>query len=60
MKHISLQVLLKKNEKKLVRSFILNVRQCSLNNSKLGDNVDQIYPIKHEIKGTTDTDITKM
>ena len=53
-----------KSEMKLARAFSIIFRLIdgvlSLNNSKLGDNVDQIYPIKHEIKGTTDTDITKM
>ena len=28
----------------------------SLNNSRLGDFVDRIYPIELEIKNTTDTD----
>ena len=30
----------------------------SLNNSKLGDSVDRIYPIELEIKDTTDTDMS--
>ena len=47
-------------EKKLARSF--NFTLCyiddvlSLNNSRFGDFVDNIYPIKLEIKDTTDTD----
>ena len=52
--------LLKKNEKKLARSF--NFTFCyiddvlSLNNSRSGDFVDRIYPIELYIKDTTDTD----
>ena len=55
-----IQGLLKKNEKKLVRSsnfmfrFIDDV--LSLSNSRFGDFVDRIYPIEFEIKDTTDTD----
>jgi hypothetical protein len=55
-----IQGLLKKNEKKLARSF--NFTFCyiddvlSLNNSRFGDFVDCIYPIELEIKDTTDTD----
>ena len=55
-----MQGLLKKNEKKLARSF--NFTFCyiddvlSLNNSRFGDFVDRIYPIELEIKDTTDTD----
>jgi hypothetical protein len=51
--------LIKKNEKKLARSF--NFTFCyiddvlSLNNSRFGDFVDRIYPIELEIKDTTDT-----
>ena len=51
---------LKKNEKKLARSFnftfryIDNVR--SLNKSRFWDFVDRLYPIELEIKDTTDTD----
>ena len=51
---------LKKNEQKLARSF--NFMFCyiddvlSLNNSRLGDFVDHIYPIAVEIKDTRDTD----
>ena len=54
-----MQGLLKKNEKKLARSF--NFTFCyindvlSLNNSRLGDFVDRIYPIELEIKDTTNT-----
>jgi hypothetical protein len=53
-------VLLKKNEKKLARSFNFTFRYIddvlSLNNSRFGDFVDRIYPIEFEIKNTTDTD----
>ena len=52
--------LLRKNEKKLARSFNVTSRYIdgvlSLNNSRLGDFVDRIYPIKLEIKDTTDSD----
>jgi hypothetical protein len=55
-----IQGLLKKNEKKLARSFNFTFRYIedvlSLNNSRFGDFVDRIYPIEHEIKDTTDTD----
>jgi len=55
-----IQGLLKKNEKKLTRSFNLTFRYIddvhSLNNSRFIDFVDRIYPIKLEIKDTTDTD----
>ena len=55
-----LQRLLKKNEKKLARSFNFTFRYTddvlSLNNSRFGDFVDRIYPIELEIKDTTDTD----
>ena len=51
---------LKKNEKKLVRSFNFTFRNIddvlSLNNSRFGDFVDHIYSIEPETKGTTDTD----
>ena len=44
-----IQGLLKKNEKKLARSFNFTVRYIddviSLNNSRFGDLVDRIYPI---------------
>ena len=50
------QGLLKKNEKKLARSFNFTFRfiddVLSLNNCKFGDFVDRIYPIELEIKGT--------
>jgi hypothetical protein len=56
----SIQGLLKKNEKKLVRSFNFTFRYIddvlSLNNSRFGDFVDRIYPIELEIKDTTDID----
>jgi hypothetical protein len=52
--------LLKKNEKKLARSFHFRFRYIydvfSLNNSRFGDFVHHIYPIELEIKDTTDTD----
>ena len=55
-----LQSLLKKNEKKLARSFNFTFRYIddvlSLNNSRICDFVDRIYPIEVEIKDTTDTD----
>jgi hypothetical protein len=55
-----IQGLLKKNEKKLARSFNFTFRYTdvvlSLNNSRFGDFVDRIYPIELEIKDTTDTD----
>jgi hypothetical protein len=55
-----IHVLLKKNEKKLARSFSFTFRYIddvlSLNNSRFGDFVDRIYPIEFEIKNTTDTD----
>ena len=55
-----IQGLLKKNEKKLARSFNIKFRYIddvlSLNNSGFGDFVDRIYPIELEIKDTTHTD----
>jgi len=55
-----IQELLKKNEKKLARSFNFTFRYIddvlSLNNSMFGNFVDRIYPIELEIKDTTDTD----
>ena len=55
-----IQGLLKKNEKKLARSFNFTFRYIddvlSLNNSRFGDFVDRIYPIELEIKETTETD----
>ena len=55
-----IQGLLKKNEKKLARSFNFTFRYIddvlSLNNSRFVDFVDRIYPIELEIKDTTDTD----
>ena len=54
-----IQGLLKKNEKKLARSFNFTFRYIddvlSLNNSRFGDFVDRICPIELEIKDTTDT-----
>ena len=55
-----IQGLLKKNDKKLFRSFNFTFRYkddvLSLNNSTFCDFVDCIYPIELEIKDTTDTD----
>ena len=55
-----IQGFLKKTEKKLVRSFNFTFRYIddvlSLNNSRIGDFVDRLYPIELEIKDTTDTD----
>jgi hypothetical protein len=55
-----LQGHLKKNEKKLARSFNFTFRYIddvlSLNNTRFGDFVDRIYPIELEIKNTTYTD----
>jgi hypothetical protein len=52
-----IQGLLKKNEKKLVRSFNFTFRYIddvlSLNNSRFGDSFDLIYLIELEIKDTT-------
>ena len=54
-----IQEILKKNEKKLARSF--NFTFCyiddvlSLNNSRFGDFVDCIYLIELELMDTTDT-----
>jgi hypothetical protein len=52
--------LLKKNEKKLARSFNFTFRYIddvlSLNNYRFDDFNDHIYPIGIEIKDTTDTD----
>ena len=53
-----MQGLLKKNEKKIARSFNFMFRYTdavpSLNNSKFGDFFDNIYPIELEINDTTD------
>ena len=55
-----IQRLLKKNEKKLPRSFNFTFRYIddvlSINNSRFGDFADRIYPIELEIKDTTNTD----
>jgi hypothetical protein len=55
-----IQGLLKKNGKKLARSFNFTFRYIddvlSLNNYRFGDFVDRIYPIELEIKDTIDTD----
>ena len=54
--------LLKKNEKKLARTFNFTFRYIddvlSLNNSRFGGFVDRIYPIDLEIKDITYTDIS--
>ena len=54
------QGLLKKNEKKLARSFHFTFCYIddvlSLNNSRFGDFVGRINPIELEITHTTDTD----
>ena len=54
-----MQGLLKKNEKKLARSYNFAFRYIddvmSPNNSKFCDFVDHIYSIDLEIKDTTDT-----
>jgi hypothetical protein len=50
-----IQGLLKKNQKKLARSFNFTFRYIdvlSLNDSRFGDFVDRIYPIELEIKDT--------
>ena len=53
-----MQELLKKNEKKLARSFNFTLRYIddvlSLNNSSFDDFVDRIFPIELEIKDITD------
>ena len=55
-----IQGFLKKNEMKLARSFNFTFHYIydvlSLNNSRLGDFVDCIYPIEPEIKDTTYAD----
>ena len=55
-----IQRLLKKNEKKLARSFNFTFRYVHdvlpLINIRLGDFVDRIFPIELEIKDITDTD----
>ena len=58
-----IQGLLKKNEKKLARSFDFTVRYIDdvllLSNSRFGDFVDRIYPIELEIKDTKKFEDTK-
>ena len=55
-----IQGLLNKNKKKLTRSFNLTFPYIddvlSLNNSRVSDFVDHIYPTEFEIKDTTHTD----
>ena len=55
-----IQGLLKKNKKKLAQSFNFKFRcmddALSLNNSRFGEFINWIYPIKLEVKDTTDTD----
>ena len=57
-----IQGLLKKKEKKLVRSFNFTFHYIdhvlSLNNSKFRDFFNLIYPIELEIKDITDADIS--
>jgi hypothetical protein len=57
-----IQGFLKKNEKKLARSFHFPFRYIddvlSLNDSRFGDFVDRIHPIELEIKDTTYTDMS--
>jgi len=59
MRQTSYRGFSRKNEKKLVRSFNITFRYIddvlSLNNSRLGDFVDRIYPLELQIKNTTDT-----
>ena len=54
-----IRVLLKESEWKLVRSFDFTFRYIddvvSLNNSRLSDFVDCIYPIEHELNDAMDT-----
>ena len=54
-----IQGLLKKNGKKLARSFNFKFHYLddvlSLNNSRFGDFVDRIYPIELELEDTTVT-----
>ena len=56
-----IQGLLRKNEKKLARSFNCSFRYMYdvllLINCSFGDFVDRIYPIELEIKDSTDTDM---
>ena len=58
-----IQGLLKKNEKKLARSFDFTVRYIDdvllLSNSRFGDFVDRIYPIELELKDTKKFEDTK-
>jgi hypothetical protein len=60
MRQTSYKGFSRKNEKKLARSFNFTFRYIddvlSLNNYRLGDFVDRIYPIELEKKDTTDTD----
>ena len=60
MRQSSYRRFLKKNEKKIARTFNFTFRYIdnvlSLNNSRFGDIVDRIYPIDLEIKDTTETD----
>ena len=57
-----IQGLVKKNKKKLARSFISAFRYIndvlSLHNSRISDFAGRIYPIELEIKDTTDTDMS--
>jgi hypothetical protein len=55
-----IQGLLKKNEENLSRSFNFTLHYIDdalpLNNSRLGDCIDRIYPLALEINDTTNTD----
>jgi hypothetical protein len=55
-----IQGLLKKNEKKLARTFNFTFRYIddvlSLYNSRFGDFIDRIYPNELETKDSSDTD----
>ena len=57
-----LQWLLKHKERKLDQTFNSNFRYIddvlSLNNSRFGDYLHHIYPHEHEVKYTTDTQMS--
>jgi hypothetical protein len=60
---IRVQGLLNKDEKKLARSIFFTFRYIdhdvlSLNNTRLGEIVDLVFPIEFKIKDITDTDRT--
>ena len=60
MRQASYRGFSRKSKKKLTRSFNFTFRYIhdvlSLNDSKISDFVDHIYPIELEVKDTTDTD----